>query len=113
MGDHTSKLAVVGAGSVGATVAYACMIRGVAEQIVLFDVNKTKVDAEVLDLNHGMQFVPVATIEGSDDIAVCRDADIIVITAGAKQKSGQTRMDLATANAAIARALVPKLLDVA
>ena len=109
----TSKIAIVGAGSVGATIAYACLIRGVGKQIALFDVNRAKVDSEVLDLNHGLQFVPMATVEGSDDVGVCADADIVVITAGAKQKQGQTRMDLATANADICRKLVPKLLSVA
>ena len=109
----TSKIAVVGAGSVGATVAYACLIRGVGKQIALFDVNRAKVEAEVLDLNHGLQFVPMASVEGSDDVGVCADADVVVITAGAKQKQGQTRMDLAAANAEICRKLVPKLLQVA
>jgi L-lactate dehydrogenase len=113
MPEHTSKLAIVGAGSVGATIAYACMIRGVAKQIAIYDLAKTKVDAEILDLNHGLQFVPMATIEGSDDVAVCKDADVVVITAGAKQKPGQTRMELAGANAAICKKVVPDLLKVA
>jgi L-lactate dehydrogenase len=113
MPQLTSKIAIVGAGSVGATIAYACMIRGVGKQIALYDVNKTKVDAEILDLNHGLQFVPMASIEGSDDVAVCRDADVVVITAGAKQKPGQTRMELAATNVDICRKLVPALLNVA
>ncbi|WP_233261976.1 L-lactate dehydrogenase [Vitiosangium sp. GDMCC 1.1324] len=108
-----NKVAIVGAGSVGATIAYASMIRGVAKQLALYDVNRAKVDAEVLDLNHGLQFVPMATLEGSDDIGVCAGADVVVITAGAKQKPGQTRMDLAGANVALCRTLVPQLLKVA
>ena len=107
------KIAVVGAGSVGATIAYACMLRGVAEQIVLYDVNRQKVEAEVLDLNHGLQFVPMATIEGSDDVGICGDADVIVVTAGARQKPGQSRMDLAAANTQICRKLLPGLMLVA
>src|SRR5215207_1382107 len=110
---NTSKIAVVGAGSVGATVAYACLIRGVGKQIALFDVKREKVDAEVLDLNHGLQFVPMATVEGSDDFGVCADASVVVVTAGAKQKQGQSRMDLAGANVAICRKIVPELLKVA
>ena len=70
----TSKIAIVGAGSVGATIAYASMIRGVGNHIALYDTNRTKVDAEVLDLAHGLQFVPMARIEGSDDIKICADA---------------------------------------
>jgi L-lactate dehydrogenase len=109
----TSKIAIIGAGSVGATIAYACLIRGVAKQVALFDINRAKVEAEVLDLNHGLQFVPMATVEGSDDVGICADANVVIITAGAKQKPGQTRMDLASANTEICRKLLPQLLQVA
>lgn len=109
MPDKPSKVAIIGAGSVGATIAYACLVKGIAKSIALYDLNAAKVDAEVLDLNHGLQFVPMATLEGSADLAVCRDADVVVITAGAKQKPGQTRMDLAAANTAICKDLVPRL----
>lgn len=111
--EKSPKIAIVGAGSVGATIAYACMIRGVGKQIVLYDLNKSKVDAEILDLNHGLQFVPMADIQGSDDVAICKDADVIVITAGAKQKPGQTRMELAGANAEICKKMIPALLSAA
>jgi L-lactate dehydrogenase len=113
MSKSTSKIAVIGAGAVGATIAYACIIRGVGKQIVLYDVDRKKVDAETLDLKHGLQFVPMAKIDGSDDVAICKDADVVVITAGAKQKPGQTRMDLAATNVEICRKLVPELLRVA
>ena len=109
----TTKVAVVGAGSVGATLAYACLVRGIGRTIALYDVNADKTRAEVLDLQHGLQFVPQATVIGSDDIEVCREADLVVITAGAKQKPGQTRLELAEANVALSRALVPQLLEVA
>lgn len=112
MPERTNKIAVIGAGSVGATIAYACMVRGVAQQVALYDVNRGKVEAEVLDLNHGLQFTPMATIEGSDDVAVCAGADIVVVTAGAKQKPGQSRMELATANADICRSMLPQLQKV-
>lgn len=111
--DRPGKIAIVGAGSVGATIAYACMMRGIAPQLALYDVNRKKVDAEVLDLNHGLQFVPMATIEGSDDVGICADADVIVVTAGAKQKAGQSRLDLATANTAICRKMLPELVRLA
>ena len=113
MSQRKTKIAIVGAGSVGATIAYACMGPGVAPHIVLYDTNRTKVDAELLDLNHGLQFVPMATIEGSDDVGICADADVVVLTAGAKQKPGQSRTDLAHANTAICRKLVPDLVRVA
>jgi L-lactate dehydrogenase len=112
-GAATTKIAVVGAGSVGATIAYACLIRGIARTIAMYDVDAGKTRAEVLDLQHGLQFVPQATVMGSDDIEACRDADLVVVTAGAKQKPGQTRLELAEANVALSRDLVPRLLEVA
>lgn len=111
--DRPAKVGIIGAGSVGATIAYAAMIRGVARQISLFDIARSKVEAEVLDLNHGLLFVPQATVDGSDDIEVLRDCDIVVMTAGAKQKAGQTRMDLAEANARICAAILPDVARVA
>ena len=111
--ERQAKVGIIGAGSVGATIAYAAMIRGVARQISLFDIARTKVDAEVLDLNHGLLFAPQATVDGSDDVDVLRGSDVVVMTAGAKQKPGQTRMDLATANAAICAKLLPEVVRVA
>jgi L-lactate dehydrogenase len=109
----TTRIAIVGAGSVGATVAYACLIRGIGRTIAMYDINAEKTRAEVLDLQHGLQFVPQATVVGSDDVEVCRGADLVVITAGAKQKPGQTRLELAEANVALSRSIVPELLEVA
>jgi L-lactate dehydrogenase len=108
-----TKVSIVGAGAVGTAIAYAAQIRGVSRRLSLFDLNARKVRAEVLDLNHGMQFTPMAEITGSDDLAVCADADVIVITAGAKQDPGQTRLDLAGANVAMCRELVPALVSLA
>ncbi len=116
MADYSlrrNKVAIVGAGSVGATLAYACLIRGLAHDVVLFDMNAEKVEAEVLDLRHGLLFCPPAEVHGSDNVAVCEGADVIAITAGAKQKPGQTRLELAGTNVEICRALIPRLLDVA
>jgi len=111
--DRPAKVGIIGAGSVGATIAYAAMIRGVARQISLFDIARSKVDAEVLDLNHGQLFAPQATVDGSDDVEVLRNSDVIVMTAGAKQKPGQTRMDLAAANAGICAKILPEAVRVA
>jgi L-lactate dehydrogenase len=108
-----TKVAIVGAGAVGAAIAYAAQIRGVCGSLALFDQNARKVRAEVLDLNHGLQFTPMTRIEGGDDLQVCRDADIVVVTAGAKQKPGQTRLDLAAANVTMCRDLLPRLVALA
>ena len=108
-----SKVAIVGAGSVGATLAYATLMRGAARQVALYDINREKVRAEALDIAHGIQFMPMGDIEGSDDIEVCRGADVVVVTAGAKQQPGQSRLDLAENTVGLVRAIVPQLLTVA
>lgn len=105
------KVSVIGAGSVGATIAYASLIRGAPNTLALYDIDRDKVRAEVLDLNQGSQFYRTATVIGSDDIAVTGDSDLLVITAGAKQKPGQTRLELATVNVEMCRSLVPALLE--
>jgi L-lactate dehydrogenase len=107
------KIAIVGAGSVGTAIAYATAIQGVAEELVLYDLDGAKATAEILDLQHGLQFVPSTQVAGGDQLEVCRDADVVVITAGAKQRPGQSRLELAGANAAITRQLVPALLELA
>lgn len=110
---RTSKVSIVGAGAVGSTMAYAALMRGSARTVALYDIDAAKVKAEVLDLSHGIQFMPMAEVIGSDDIEVCRDSDIVMVTAGAKQKPGQSRIDLAGATIALVKKLLPKLLEVA
>jgi len=107
-----TKIAIIGAGSVGATIAYACQIRGVAQTIAIYDIDGKKTRAEVLDLNHGLQFTPVASIIGSDDIEIIRGADVVVTTAGAKQKPGQTRIELADTNVRLAQSLMEQCVEV-
>jgi L-lactate dehydrogenase len=110
---ENSKLTVVGAGSVGSSVAYAALIRGSARHIALYDIATEKVEAEVLDLAHGTQFTGTSDIIGGSDISVAAGSHVMVITAGAKQKPGQTRTELAEVNAGIIRTMMPRLLEVA
>ena len=109
----TAKVAVVGAGSVGATAAYAVLIRGAAREVVLYDIDAAKVRAQALDLAHGIQFMPMSQVVGTDDVAACAGADVVVVTAGAKQRPGQTRMDLAEKTVGLTRTLMPQLVEVA
>jgi L-lactate dehydrogenase len=112
MNGSAAKIAIVGAG-LRVTLAYACLIRGTGKTIVLYDRNPGRVRAEVLDLEHGLQFVPMASVEGSDDVEVCHGADVLVLTVGGLPGPGQTRLDLAAGSVAICRDLLPSLLDVA
>jgi L-lactate dehydrogenase len=107
------RIAIVGAGSVGATVAYACLLRGVAEELVLYDLDAVKAEAQALDLAQGVQFASMASVRHTDDPAGCAGADIVILTAGAKQKPGQTRLELAAGNARMCGALVPELVAAA
>ena len=110
---ENSKLTVVGAGSVGASVAYAALIRGSARHVALYDIATAKVEAEVLDLAHGTQFTGSSDIVGGSDISVVEGSHIVVITAGAKQDPGQSRIELASVNARIMKTMMPQLLEVA
>jgi len=109
--QRTSKVSIVGVGSVGTAIAYACMIRGSAGAIALYDLAAKKVHAEVLDLNHGSQFVPNCTVTGSDSIEVTAGSSVVIVTAGAAQKPGQTRLELAATNVKIVQTMMPQLLE--
>ncbi|GIG36953.1 L-lactate dehydrogenase [Cellulomonas pakistanensis] len=109
----TAKVAVIGAGAVGATLAYAVLTRGAAREVVLHDIDTAKVRAQALDLAHGIQFLPMAHVVGTDDLAACAGADVVVVTAGAKQQPGQSRIDLAGRTVGLVRTLMPRLAAIA
>ena len=106
-----SKLSVIGAGAVGSSLAYACLIRGSADEIALYDLDGKKAGAEVRDLNHGTQFTPSSGVIGGGNIEVVKDSNVVIITAGAKQKPGQSRLDLAATNVNILKSLMPQLVE--
>lgn len=112
METRTSKVSIIGAGAVGATLAYAGLMRGFARTVALYDINTAKVEAEALDLAQGIQFMPEAKVVGSSDVEVCADSDVIVITAGAKQQPGQSRLELAEATIGLMDKIIPPLIKV-
>jgi L-lactate dehydrogenase len=99
------KIAIIGAGSVGTTLAYTLQITGVATEIVLIDSNQELALGQVMDMNHGLPFVPPVHIYAGE-YPDCKGADVIIITAGARQKPGQTRLDLIDRNAQICKSIV-------
>jgi L-lactate dehydrogenase len=111
MTKEHSKLSIIGAGAVGSSLAYAALIRESAREIALYDVQTAKVDAEVLDLAHGTQFTGSSRITGGDDLDVVLGSDVVIITAGAKQHLGQSRLDLAAVNVGILEGLMPGLVE--
>jgi len=107
-----SKVAIVGAGNVGSTFAFSLMISGVAREIVLIDRNEQRARGECMDLNHGASFVHPVNI-CSAGYEGCKGADVVVITAGVKQKPGETRTDLVQRNTEIFKDIIPKIIKYA
>lgn len=103
------RVAVVGAGSVGASFAYALLLSGLTSEIVLIDANRAKAEGEALDLNHTVPLTRPQRI-WAGDFADCAGAAVTVITAGAAQKPGQGRLELAETNAEIFRGIVPEIV---
>lgn len=100
-----SKIAIVGTGLVGATAAYALLIKGLATDLVLVDANRDKAEGEAMDLGHGLPFVSPAGVRVGD-YRDCAGADVVIIAAGANQKPGETRLDLAHKNASIMKDVI-------
>lgn len=90
---NARKIAIVGCGMVGATSAFALMEQGLFSELVLVDVNRERAEGEAMDIGHGMIFASPMNIYAGDYDDIM-DASIIVITAGASQKVGETRLDL-------------------
>lgn len=102
------KISIIGAGFVGSTSAFAIMNSGLASEIVIVDLNKEKAEGEAMDLSHGISFVkPCEIIAG--DYEATKDSDIVIITAGAAQKPGETRLDLINKNYKIMGSIVPQV----
>ncbi len=102
------KVVVIGAGQVGATICYALMMSGIASSIVLVDVNSGLAEGHAMDLNHGLSFVSPTRIFAGN-YSDCKGADIVVVTAGAGQKPGETRLDLVHKNTEIFKDIIPKI----
>lgn len=104
----SSKVTIIGAGSVGATIAYTLIVNGVASEIVLIDVNKNKAYGEALDIEQGLPFCAPAKIYDGD-YSDAKDSDIVIITSGVARKPGQTRLDLAQVNVGIIKSIIPEI----
>ena len=105
----SSKITIIGAGSVGSTIAYTLAHDEIASEIVLIDINKEKVEGEVMDIEQGTCFrSPVSLVAG--DYADAKDSDIVIITSGIARKPGQTRIELTQTNVNILKSITPQIV---
>lgn len=105
----SAKITIIGAGSVGSTIAYNLSNNDIASEIVLIDINKEKVEGEVMDIVQGTSFRnPISIVAG--DYEDAKDSDIVIITSGIARKPGQTRIELTQTNVNILKSITPQIV---
>ena len=107
-----SKITVIGAGSVGATIAYTLSNEDIATEIVLIDINKQKAEGEVMDIIQGTCFRDPISIK-SGDYEDAKDSNIVIITSGVARKPGQSRLELTQTNVDIIKSIAPNIAKAA
>ena len=105
-----SKIGVVGTGFVGATAAYAMVMRGVGSELALVDINLARAQAEAADILHAVPFAHAMRVIAGDYSALA-NSKVVIITAGVNQKPGETRLQLLERNAAIFKSVIPQILE--
>lgn len=111
MNNRVNRVVLIGTGFVGSSYSFALLNQGVTEELVLIDLNKDKSEGDAMDLNHGMPFAPSPTSIWYGNYSDCTDADLVVITAGANQKPGETRLDLVEKNSKIFKEIVNHVMN--
>ena len=106
------KVTIIGAGSVGSTIAYTMAVNGIATEIVMIDINEAKAMGEALDIRQGVPFCPPVSIyAGSYQDA--QGSDVVILTSGIARKPGQSRLDLAQTNVNITKSIIPQIVKYA
>lgn len=104
------KIVLVGTGFVGMSMAYSMLNRGGINELVLIDIDKDKTIGEQMDLSHGLPYAPQKMVIKAGDYDECKDAQVVVITAGIAQKPGQTRLELAKTNTKIMKQITQSIM---
>ena len=105
------KIVLIGTGFVGMSMAYSMINRGGVNELILIDIDKEKTKGEEMDLSHGLPYAPQKMNIKAGDYMDCKDAEIIVITAGVAQKQGQTRLELAEVNTKIMKDITKNIMN--
>lgn len=105
---NNRKVAIIGAGFVGSSIAYALTIRNLANEIILIDVNKTRAQGEAMDIQHGIPYMGTSSVRAGD-YSDCKNCDLIIITAGRPRRSGETRLDMIADNIGIMKNVVDQI----
>ncbi|SFF56924.1 L-lactate dehydrogenase [Halobacillus alkaliphilus] len=108
--ERVNRVALIGAGSVGSSYAFAMLNQSITEEFVIIDLNEDKAMGDAMDLNHGKVFAPNPTKTWYGQYSDCKDADIVCICAGANQKPGETRLDLVKKNLTIFKGIVDDVM---
>lgn len=104
------KVGIIGVGAVGSATAFALVMRGVADEVVLIDSNQKKAEAEALDISHATTFAFASKVYAGNYTDL-QNAQVVIITAGANQKPGETRIDLMARNTAILQSIIKPLVQ--
>ncbi|MBI2453938.1 hypothetical protein HYV58_02035 [Candidatus Peregrinibacteria bacterium] len=108
--DFSFKVTIVGCGNVGATAAYATLLKGIATELALIDVQPGKANGLALDMEHSLSFTPSVRLMASSKMEAAKGSRLIVVTAGKRQQEGETRLNLAQSNRAIFREMIPNIV---
>ena len=106
------KVTIIGAGSVGSTIAYTMAVNGIATEIVMIDINEAKAMGEALDIRQGVPFCPPVSIYAGS-YPEAENSDIVILTSGVARKPGQSRLELAQTNVNITKAIIPQIVKYA
>lgn len=107
---HPTRIAIVGAGNVGATYAYALLLNGLSSEIVLIDANHARAEGEAMDLNHAVPFAHPTRI-WAGDFSDCAGAAVTVVAAGVNQRPGETRLNMIQRNGEIWKQIIPQIVQ--
>ncbi|XP_069325776.1 L-lactate dehydrogenase A-like 6A [Eulemur rufifrons] len=108
---HHNKISIVGTGSVGMACAISILLKGLSDELALVDADEGKLKGETVDLQHGSPFVKMPNIVSSKDYLVTANSNLVIITAGARQIKGETRLDLVQRNVSIFKLMIPNIVQ--